>query len=157
MFTSAQPQRKKPKPFKFSPAVSTHKATGSGKAPKLVAADEKGPWFIRGMKAGSRDEYWVSLFLEWLEREKGYTWEYQYPVHYGRRRRGGNVIDFIVRTPGRWTAIDPMGRYWHTGHHEDRQEVEGICREKSWNLIAYFTDQYKTKEAVHSFLRSQFP
>lgn len=154
MSLSALQPPKKRKLFSFS-SGGQKRATQERtiRAPKLEGEDEHGPWFIRGVKAGSRDEYWVSLFLTWLEREKGWTWEYQYPVHYGRRRRGGNVVDFVIRTPGRWTMLEPMGRYWHTGRHEDRQQMEGIAIEKRWILIAWFTDQYKTKEAVHQFLK----
>lgn len=128
----------------------------STRAPKLKDPGETGPWFIRGIKAGSKDEYWTSLALDRIQKKTGWEWEYQYPVHGGRRRRGGNVIDFLVKTPGRWTMLDPMGRYWHTGHREDRKEMQNVAREKRWNLIAWFTDQTPTKDSVYSFLKNEF-
>jgi hypothetical protein len=147
---------KKGKLFSFaSGGEGTARAakTRTVRVPKLTDPADVGPWFIRGIKAGSKDEYWTSLFCEWLEKTHGFTWEYQYPVHGGRRRRGGNVIDFVIRTPGKWTMLEPKGRYWHTGHREDEQEMRDIAREKRWNLVEWFTDEYKTKEELHSFLR----
>jgi hypothetical protein len=128
----------------------------STRAPKLKDESANGPFYIRGIKAGSKDEYWVYLALEIICKKTGWTYEYQYPVYGGRRRRGGNVIDFLVKTPGRWTILDPMGRVWHTGKREDRYQMKNVAREKNWNLIAWFTDQTPTKESVLSFLRKEF-
>lgn len=128
----------------------------SSRAPKLKDPAETGPFYIRGTQAGSKEEFWVSLALEKFEKEQGWGWDYQVPVRGGRRRRGGNVVDFLVYTPGPWTVLEPKGRYWHTGHHEDQQEMRNVCRDKGWNLIEWFTDETKTKEAVLSFLRKEF-
>lgn len=128
----------------------------SSRAVKLRDEAETGPFFIRGEKAGSKDEYWVSLFLEWLTKNHGINWEYQYSVYGGRRIRGGNVIDFLVYTPGRWTVLDPMGRVWHSGHREDRYQMENVCRKRNWKLIAWYTDQTPSKEAVFAFLKKEF-
>ncbi len=114
------------------------------------------PFYVRGMRAASRDEYWVSLALDKIEKETGWSWEYQVPVYGGRKRRGGNVIDFLVHTPGRYTALDPMGRYWHTGAREDQVEMETVTRRKNWRLVAWFTDETPSKDLTYSFLRKQF-
>lgn len=118
-------------------------------------ARDEPPFYIRGQTAGSKDEYWVSLALEKIEKDTGWTWEYQVPVYGGRNRRGGNVIDFLVHTPGMWTMLDPMGRVWHTGSREDRYQMLNVAQKKKWKLIAWFTDQTPSKELVLSFLRSQ--
>jgi hypothetical protein len=131
--------------FKFNPTKVT----------KLQDQSEQPPFFIRGIQAASKDEYWASLALEIIEKQTGWGWDYQVPVYGGRRRRGGNVIDFLVYTPGRWTMIDPKGRYWHTGAREDQQEMRNVAREKNWNLIEYFTDETPTKEAVLSRLKQE--
>lgn len=125
------------------------------KADKLQDTKDLPPWFIRGIKAGSKEEWWCALALEKIQKQTGWNWEYQYPIHGGRRRRGGNVLDFLIFTPGRWTFLDPKGRYWHTGRNEDQHEMRDIAREKNWNLIEWFTDETPTKEAVYTFLRIQ--
>lgn len=126
----------------------------SARVPEIKSDEERGPFFIRGQKAGSRDEYWVSLALEKIEEATGWGWEYQVPV-YGGRMRGGNVVDFLVYTPGRWTILEPMGRYWHTGVNEDRQQMERVARRKNWNLIAWFTDETPTRDSVMTLLRRE--
>lgn len=125
------------------------------KVPKLKDPKDEPPFFIRGQPAGSKDEYWVSLALEKIEKQTGWGWSYQVPVYGGRRRRGGNVVDFIIYTPGRWTALEPKGRYWHTGRREDEQEMRDVARKKGWNLIEWYTDETPTKEAVLSLLRRE--
>ena len=127
----------------------------SARVPVIQDDQERGPFFIRGQKAGSKDEYWVSLALDKIELQTGWGWDYQVPVYGGRRTAGGNVIDFLIYTPGRWTALDPMGRYWHTGIHEDRTQMENVARKKNWNLIAWFTDETPTRDSVLAFLRNK--
>lgn len=147
--------KKKRFSFPKSPSI-TSKPKRSARAPVLRDPKDEPPFFIRGRKAGSRDEWWVSQALEKIEKQTGWTWEYQVPVYGGRQRRGGNVIDFLVHTPGRYTALDPMGRYWHTGAREDQLEMETVTRRKNWRLIAWFTDDTPTKELTYSFLRKEF-
>lgn len=143
------------KAFRFGKHKGPAKPKHDPKVPKLKDPRDAPPFYVRGILADSRDEYWVSLALEKIEKQTGWTWEYQVPVRGGRRRRGGNVIDFLIDTPGRKTALDPMGRVWHTGRREDRQQMESVTREKGWNLLAWFTDQTPTKESVYQFLRAQ--
>ncbi len=125
------------------------------RAQKLKDTADVGPWFIRGIKAGSKEEHWCAVALERIELMTGWAWEFQVPVYGGRDIAGGNVVDFLIHTPGRKTALDPMGRYWHTGKNEDRQQMETVCRRKKWILIAWFTDETPTKEITYSFLRNK--
>ncbi|MCA9911886.1 MAG: hypothetical protein KC496_00990 [Anaerolineae bacterium] len=125
------------------------------RAEKITNPEDEPPFYVRGMKADSKDEYWVSLALEKIEQSTGWTWEYQVPVFGGRDRAGGNVIDFIVHTPGMWTILDPMGSPWHTGAREDRYQMENVARRKNWILIAWFTDQTPTRESVYQYLKNQ--
>jgi hypothetical protein len=122
---------------------------------KLKDAAEQPPFFIRGIKAGSKEEYWCSLALEKIEKDTGWAWEYQVPVYGGRKYAGGNVVDFLVHVPGMKVALDPMGRFWHTGRNEDRDEMAHVCRRKGWRLLAWFTDETPTKEITYSFLRDK--
>jgi hypothetical protein len=128
---------------------------GSVRVPKLVNEEDQPPFFIRGTKAGSKEEYWVSLALDKIQEQTGWGWVYQYPVYGGRNIRGGNVIDFLIYTPGRWTILDPKGRYWHTGIHEDQAEMQNVARKKNWILIEWFTDETPTRDAVLQFLRRE--
>jgi hypothetical protein len=137
------------------PKLVPKSAKRSPRAPQRKDPSDEPPYFVKGQKAGSKDEYWMGLALDQIEEQTGWTWEYQVPVQGGRRRRGGNVVDALVHTPGMWTMIDPKGRYWHTGHHEDQQEMRDVARLKKWRLIEYFTDEHPTKEAVLSHLRKE--
>lgn len=146
----------KDKAFKISKTKTLPKAKfASVRAEKLKDAADQPPWYIRGIKAGSKEEYWCSLALDRIQILTGWSWEYQIPVYGGRKYAGGNVIDFLIDTPGRKTALDPMGRYWHTGRNEDRDEMDQVCRRKKWNLIAWFTDETPTKESVYVFLKNK--
>lgn len=126
------------------------------RAEKLKNPEDIPPFYIRGQLADSKDEYWVSLWLEKFEKRTGIGWDYQYEVNGGRTRKGGNVVDFLVFTPGRWTLLDPMGKPWHTGHREDRYQMQNVARQRNWNLIAWLTDQTPTREMTFSFLQTQF-
>ncbi len=127
----------------------------SARVQKLKDPADEPPFFIRGQKAGSKDEYWVSLALDKIQEQTGWRWDYQVPVFGGRDRRGGNVVDFLVHTPGRWVMLDPMGRIWHTGARADEQQMERVARRKNWRLVAWFTDQTPTRESVYQFLRKE--
>lgn len=125
------------------------------RAEKLKDAKDEPPWYIRGIKAGSKEEHWCALALDIIQESTGWTWEFQVPVYGGRRTAGGNVIDFLIDTPGRKTVLDPMGRYWHSGKNEDQYQMQNVCRKKKWTLIAWFTDETPTKEIMLSFLRNK--
>jgi hypothetical protein len=130
----------------------------SVRVPVIKSQEDLPPYFIRGRQADSKDEYWSSLALEKIAELTGWGWAYQVPVYGGRMGHGlGNVVDFLIYTPGPWTMLDPMGRYWHTGRHEDRRQMEEVARRKHWRLIAWFTDdpQWNTREKVYTSLRKE--
>jgi len=146
----------KKKEFRFSKGTRRLKTKArSPRVPKLKDTTDQPPYFIRGIQADSKDEWWVSLALEVIEKITGWGWEYQKAVYGGKTRRGGNVVDFLVYTPGRWTILDPMGRYWHTGAREDQSQMQNVARKKRWRLIAWFTDETPTRESVLSFLKRE--
>ena len=144
----------KTKLFEFAKPGHVKQPERSPRVPKLTDPADQPPFFVRGQKAGSKDEYWTSLALEKIEKMTGWGWDYQVPLNGGRRRRGGNVADFIVYAPI-YYLLDPMGRVWHTGHREDRFEMQNGARERGWILIAWFTDQTPTKESVYQLLRKE--
>ena len=126
-----------------------------GKAAKLFTPEDQPPFFIRGIQAGSKEEYWASLALEKIEKNEGYRWQYQVPIWGGRSVSGGLVIDFIVYTPGQPSWVSPMGRYWHTGKHYDLMDEIDAAVKNNARLIAFFTDITPTKEIMYTYLKSQ--
>lgn len=125
------------------------------KAEKLRDTKDLPPFFIRGIKAGSKEEYWISIALDKIQQQEGYGWDYQVPIYGGRQIAGGLVIDFVVYTPGRRTWISPMGRYWHTGIHEDRMQEINAALKQGVNLIAFFTDELTGKEMTTPFIKKK--
>lgn len=148
---------KQEKLFKFGKPVTkaVKEKTRSVRAEKLKNVEDKPPFYIRGIRAGSKEEWWCSLALEKIEEQTGWSWEYQVSVFGGRTRAGGNVVDFLIDTPGMKTILDPMGRYWHTGAREDQSQMANVARRKKWRLIAWFTDETPTRESVYVFLRDK--
>ena len=77
------------------------------------------------------------------------------PVYGGRQIRGGNVVDFLIYTPGQWTILDPQGDYWHTGRNEDRFEMREVARKKGWRLIEWLTSTTPTRDDVYKLLKGE--
>lgn len=148
-------KKQKKKAFKISRGRQVRLGRDKPKAEKLQDPAEIPPFFILGEQAGSKDEYWVSLALEKIQELTGWTWEYQVPVDGGRRRRGGQVVDFLLNTPGRKTIIDVRGKYWHTGARDDLRDIEDVARKRNWALIGWFTDETPSKEAVYQKLKQE--
>jgi hypothetical protein len=113
------------------------------------------PFYIRGIKAASKEEYWVSLALTKFEKEGLLTWNYQVPIYGGRTRRGGLVIDFIVDIAARTFWLDPQGKYWHTGQKDDLDQLKRAALRRHVTLIAWYTEETPTKESMYTFLRIQ--
>lgn len=153
----ARKRHAKPNAFLSHPRPPARGKLLSVRAEEIKGEEDLPPFIIRGQTADSKPEYWVSLALDIIEGKTGWGWAYQVPVNYGRLREGGNVIDFLVYTPGRWTMLDPMGRPFHTGAREDRFQMERVARQKNWNLLAWFTDepQVATKELTLAFLMNK--
>jgi hypothetical protein len=150
----AAPQRKRPKLFRLNKVVATTRGIFR-KATVLKDPKDIPPFFIRGIKAGSKEEFWISIALDKIQQAEGYGWEYQVPIFGGRGIAGGLVIDFIVHTPGRKTWISPQGKYWHTGRNEDRMQELNAALKKNVNYIAFFTDELTDKEQTYPFIRGK--
>jgi hypothetical protein len=108
-------------------------------------------WIIQGQSVGSKEEWWTSLALEKL----GFEYEYQYPVFGGRSVRGGQMLDFLVYTPGKWTIVDVLGAYWHTGKNEDRLSIQKVVVEKKWRLVEAWDYLIPSAEKALSFYRAK--
>lgn len=106
---------------------------------------------IKGQSVGSKEEWWTSLALEKL----GFEYEYQYAVFGGRSTRGGQMLDFLVYTPGIWTIVDVLGAYWHTGKYEDRLSIQKVVVAKKWKLVEAWDYLIPSPEQAVSFYRAR--
>jgi len=106
---------------------------------------------IQGQPAGSKEEWWTSQALERL----GFEYQYQYSVFGGRSVRGGQMLDFLVYTPGKWTIVDVLGAYWHTGKNEDRLSIQKVVVEKKWRLVEAWDYLIPSLDKTISFLRAR--
>lgn len=106
---------------------------------------------IQGEPAGSKEEWYTAQALERL----GWQYAYQYSVMGGRSVRGGQVIDFLVYTPGKWTIVDVLGTYWHTGKNEDRLSIQKVVASKGWRLVEAWDYNVPSIDEAVSFLRAQ--
>jgi hypothetical protein len=80
---------------------------------------EEAMGLIQGLVPDSAEEWRVSLSLD------KYGWEYIYQasVNGGRNMRGGQVIDFLVETAPKQTALYIQGEYWHGSKQENKDEL----------------------------------
>jgi hypothetical protein len=123
------------------------------KAKDLTVDPEAGPLTILGQPVGSKEEWRTAQALNIMQL----TYGYQLPVYGGRSRRGGQVIDFLVYTPGKYTIVDVRGSYWHTGKHEDSLDMERVARRKGYRLVILWDYDCKTVDAALTFLRQNLP
>ncbi|CAK0772634.1 conserved hypothetical protein [Gammaproteobacteria bacterium] len=123
------------------------------KAKDLTVDPEAGPLLVLGQPAGSKEEWRTAQALNIMQ----WQYAYQYPVFGGRSRRGGQVIDFLVYTPGRYTIVDVRGSYWHTGKHNDALDIERVARRKNWILVILWDYDCKSVSEALTFLRSHLP
>jgi hypothetical protein len=118
-----------PKAFTFPKEKAAKVKSQLPKARRIKEQKAGPPWFVQGQDATSI-EYNTSIALERL----GLEYQFQYYVGGGRRLRGGQVLDFMVYTPGRNTWLNVHGRYWHTGIHNDEldsQKLEQLALQKN--------------------------
>ncbi len=142
----------KSKVFKFktqkAAAVPAENVPG---AEMIVPSAE--PMYIHGQPAGSSLEWNVAQALDIL----GLSYQYQYEIGHGRQRRGGRVVDFLVYTPIRPTALMVQGRYWHTGRHADELEIESIKKLMNYqvDVVEIWEENCLTVNDALQFLRQE--
>lgn len=78
-------------------------------SPIVAAPPDEPIGLIQGQAPGSKNEWFVSQALDKL----GYYYFYQFAIQGGRGARGGQVIDFLVKTAS-WTPVFVNGAYWHS-------------------------------------------
>ncbi len=104
---------------------------------------------IQGMMPDSKEEYWVALALYRLHLE----FEFQYQLFGGRRYKGGQVIDFWVRTVPLPTPIFVQGWYFHYATAEKASQsrlnlmyLEGRLRGKAMKPVEILDIEIPTPE-----------
>lgn len=69
---------------------------------------------IQGITPDSVEEFRLARALE----KFGVPFDFQVPIHGGRRVRGGQVIDFVIYNPTP-RPIQIEGAYWHRNRSDD--------------------------------------
>ena len=98
---------------------------GIGHIPK-EQFPEKRP--VQGIMPDSKEEYWCALALYKLKID----FEFQKHVMGGRTGRGGQVVDFWVKTVPKPTPVYIQGDYWHYANGRGYQSQLNIAKLKSY-------------------------
>jgi hypothetical protein len=129
--------------------------TDKAPAVKIEAQDDI-PGVINNQPAGSSYEWNVARALWKL----GWQFSYQIPVSGGRQVRGGQVLDFLVKTVPLKTAVIVNGDYWHqTDEDYSMNELmaalirEGV--QVNINPVVMWQEHAATYEAAYGFLYSK--
>ena len=110
--------------------------------------------YIQGMKAGSQNEYNVSIALKIMRL----SYEYQYIIGmFGTR--GSQIIDFLVYTVPKPTPLFVHGEYWHKGKKaiEDQlklSEIASTMHNLWFEPVIIWGEQCETVEDAVNNLRT---
>jgi len=81
----------------------------------------------------SKEEWFVAKALMRL----GHVFEYQVPVLGGYWVRGGQILDFWIRTTApRETILEVNGEYWHIGEMGSEEHMKMSSLEKEFGAFA---------------------
>lgn len=149
----AAPLSKKPDRASFKFALRREKPpeVAYEKAAKLPAEEQV--MIVQGVAVASKEEWRTAQALDILQ----VRYEYQYPISGGRSRRGGQMLDFMLYTPVRWTVLDVRGTYWHTGKYEDDLDLWRVIYGRNWNLVILWDTDCRSVSEVLTFLRQKLP
>lgn len=120
----------------------------------IYSEDEDEPiGTILGQKPGSKEEWWVALALWALKWE----FEYQVPIM-GGRIPGGQVVDFVVYTPGRPTPLQPYDEYWHSARISSEDNFKLVLVEEAFGVapVVIWGQQMQTKEDTYEAVFKAF-
>lgn len=126
-------------------------------SPERARVPEEIPGLIQGIQADSKEEWWVSL---WLERKR-LRYQYQYRVTSGGPEYFYK-LDFLVYTVPLWTMVEPLGNHWHTDRlgQDDRKrqiEIENAMRSVAKIPIQFITvEDMINRETVEARLERIF-
>ena len=99
---------------------------------------------VQGLTPASVEEWRVSQSLT----KFGWDFVYQQAIAGGRNLRGGQVIDFLVMTVPKNTALYVQGEYWHGSKQQEKDEIlQAFAFGPLQLLVEVVTgDQLKTQE-----------
>ena len=107
---------------------------------------------VQGIMPDSKEEYWVALALYRLK----IPFEFQYQLFGGRKYKGGQVIDFWVRTNPLPTPIFVQGWYYHYSTAEKTAQsrmnlmyLEGRLRGKALKPVEILDTEIPTPEDTY--------
>ena len=108
---------------------------------------------IQGVMPDSKEEYWVAKALYKYDIPFRFQWQ----IRGGTTRRGGLVVDFVVRNPMR-TPLLVYGKYWHMAELEggDKRRVVAIAdyfKVGVQNIPILWADHSTTEESVSAWVR----
>lgn len=114
---------------------------------------------INGRTPGSSYEWNIAVALQ----QYGWTFLYQLMVHGGSEIRGGQTLDFLVRTRPFFTALAVDAGYWHRNSQaeqlKDSQMIRGL-RQMHYlvnNEVLHAIDENAaTLEDAAAFVYKQF-
>jgi hypothetical protein len=86
---------------------------------------EKEIGLIQDIKAKSKEEWMVSKALDAMKME----YIYQYPLFGGTARRGGYVVDFLVRVAPSWIPLEVQSLRWHSGKFSSHERLRAALIE----------------------------
>ena len=109
---------------------------------------------IQGMVPDSVFEWRVSKSLD----KFGWTYTYQEPLAGGRSLRGGQVIDFLVDTRPKQTALYVQGEYFHGSKEQEKDELlQAYAFGKEKLLVeVVLTEQLQTQEESDQVIHNIF-
>lgn len=110
---------------------------------------------VAGMRASS-NEYYVSLALDSIPL--GYL--FQYPLLGGRGRLGGGVLDFLVLTEPKRSALYVHGDYWHRDNAEAFRILSRLPAsfrtELNWPPVILWGEETSTPELALMAVRKAY-
>lgn len=86
---------------------------------------------IQGIKPDSVEEWRTATALYTFR----WDFEFQVPVGGGHRRKGGSVVDFLVKTLPAPTALFVDGAYWHSGEQKAQDVLSRINLKKIFGAV----------------------
>lgn len=135
-------------PHPTSPRAGRGAAATEAIKPALPA--EKKKTYDKG-EFGSTTEQRVYLALLQLGFSKD-SIEAQVDLDGGRSRKGGQVVDFVLRTPMP-VPIRVQGTYWHRDSGQEQLEEQAILKEYGAQVVDIWDTQALTVEMAVENLR----
>ena len=109
---------------------------------------------VQGQMPDSIQEYWVAQAL----KRYGIPFQFQYQIAGGRSRRGGLIVDFVVKNP-MTTPVLVHGEYWHKGELSGGDKTDLIAIADHFHVgidnipVLWVKKEGQPKEEVFAWVR----